>query len=251
MGPLPKRIRILPLIALIAVATGFVRQPVAAQIFADDFNGKDLAKEWKVINPNQNGYQVTDGNLLVLANTVTSDAEIGSSALSNLFTVNTKLPEGDWTMSIRFSADFQTVRESLVFGLMDAQDKYLLADIHTDGDTNRGWQLNARFRKRSGQSASGFDETIARLRCNICGKDRTFRRFAAAIAMPIDARIAKTGRAYTLQVRMGGGDNAWRTIAALIAINPPARPVLFARQREETEGESAFRIDYFRIEQAK
>ena len=96
-----------------------------------------------------------------------------------------------------------------------------------------------------------FFQAIAQLRCNICSKDQTFSKFTSTLAMPIDAQIKKSGKEYTLNVRMGGDEGTWRKIATVISINPPVRPVMFARQRAETKGQSAFRIDHFRIDAAK
>ena len=235
------------MIAGLALSAGLTLGPAGAQPVADDFSGNDLAKHWQVVGAKADGFKVEGGNLLVLAGAFADDEVIAKGGLPNLFTLDTKLPTGDWTMSVRFNADLQTVRESLVFGLMDASDKYVLADIRTGGNGNSGWQLNAEIRKRSGASLRRFTEAIAWQRCNICGKDRTFERFAGSIAMPIDAQIVKTGRQYMLQVKLADAD-AWTKIATLVSINPPSRPVLFARQWEETDGETAFRIDHFRLE---
>ena len=159
---------------------------------------------------------IDNGSLLLLANTVTGDAAIADGSLPNLFTIDTRLPDGNWTMSIRFSADLKTARESLVFGLLDGADRYVLADIHAAGDSNRGWQLNAGIRKRSGKAQAAFIEPLALMRCNICGKARTFEKFAATVDMPIDVQIAKSGREYTLNVRTGGDGGTWKTIATVI-----------------------------------
>ena len=236
------------IILLIAGIVVFATQPAAAQIFADGFDGESLSQAWEVVNPDQSAYKVEDGNLVLQAGHVVTDADIGAGAMPNLFAADTELPPGDWTMSIRFSVDFKTVRESLVFGLMGGADRYVLADIHTDGDGNRGWQLKAGISKRSGASRSRFSDKLAELLCNVCGKQRAFDRFAATLAMPIDAEIIKSGREYTLRVRQGSENGAWRRIATVVSINPPVRPVLTVRQRAETEGETTFRIDHFRIE---
>ena len=235
-------------LSAMAIVTWFSLQQASAQGFADDFTGEELAKAWTVINPDRGKFRVRDGSLLVQVGKV---AKSGDNALPNLFTIDTKLPDGNWIMSIRFSADFKTARESLVFGLWDSADKFVLADIHSGGDSDRGWQLNAEISKRSGKSQAKFTQAVAQLRCNICRKDQTFGKFASTLAMPIDAQIRKSGKEYTLNVRMGGDEGTWRKIATVISINPPVRPVMFARQRAETKGQSAFRIDHFRIDAAK
>lgn len=238
-------------LAAIAVSASLVMSPAAAQAFADEFDGDKLAEAWTVENPDQDSYSVDNGSLLVLANTVAEDVTITDGSPANLFTIDTRLPDGNWTMSVRFSADLKTARESLVFGLLDGADRYVLADIHTAGDSNRGWQLNAGIGKRSGKAQAAFTEPVALMRCNICGKTRTFEKFAATIAMPIDAQIVKSGREYTLNVRTGGDGGTWKTMATVISINPPVRPVLFVRQMAEADGESVFRIDRFRIDAAR
>lgn len=226
----------------------FSLQPAFAEGFADDFTGEELAEAWTVINPDRGKFRVSGGSLLLQAGKV---SDSGDKALPNLFTIDTKLPDGNWTMSIRFGADFKTARESLVFGLWDSADRFVLADIHSGGDSDRGWQLNAEISKRSGKSQAKFTQAIAQLRCNICRSDQTFGKFASTLAMPIDAQIKRSGKEYTLNVRMGGDDGRWRKIATVISIKPPGRPVMFVRQRAESEGQSAFRIDRFRIDAAQ
>ncbi len=235
--------------AAIAVSAWLVLQPATAQGFADGFEGEKLSEAWTIENPDQDGYRLEGGSLLIQANAVVTDAEIAGGSLTNLFTVDTDHPEGDWTMSVRFDADFQSVQESIVFGLLDSADKYVLADFHIGGDSNRGWAFNAELRKQSGRSQARFSHAIARLRCNICGKERTFKRFTSTIEMPIDAQIVKTGREYALNLRMGDA-GGWKRVATVVLINPPVRPVLFARQRADTDGKSAFRIDHFRVDAA-
>jgi len=229
------------------VAASLAGQAQASEIFADEFDGDDLAAAWQVTTPDPDSYIVEDGELLVITSTSAGDDEVAAGIFPNIFTLDTELPKGDWVMSLKFSVELQTARESLGFGLMDAYDNYVLGHIYTAGDGNYGWSLNAQLKKRSGDKINKFSRALASLGCNVCGADRQFANFVDSLKMPIEAQLIKTGRQYTLQAKLADATD-WTVVEKLTAIRSPKKPVLFVHQYNKTDGETPFMIDYFRIE---
>jgi hypothetical protein len=241
------RNNVLRLAAGLVIAASMAGQAAASEIFADDFDGDDLAAAWQVITPDPNSYIVEAGELLVITNTASGDDQIADGTFPNIFALDTELPKGDWVMSLKFNVELQTARESLGFGLMDAHDNYVLGYIYTAGDGNYGWSLNAQLKKRSGDKVNKFTRGLAGLGCNVCGPDRQFTNFVDSLKMPIEAQLIKTGRQYTLQAKLADAAD-WTVVEKLTAIRAPKRPVLFVHQYNKTDGETPFMIDYFRIE---
>ena len=238
---------ILRFAAGLAVAASMAGQAPASEIFADAFDGDDLAETWQVITPDPDSYIVENGELLVITNTTVGDDQIADGTFPNIFALDMELPKGDWVMSLKFNVELQTARESLGFGLMDAHDNYVLGYIYTGGNGSYGWTLNAQLKKRSGEKINKFTRGLAALGCNVCGPDRQFTNFVESLKMPIEAQLIKTGRQYTLQAKLADAAD-WTVVDKLTSIRAPKRPVLFVHQYDKTEGETPFMIDYFRIE---
>ncbi len=75
------------------------------EVFRDDFNGEDLADHWEVLKPNPDAFIVEDGSLLIVSGTPGS---LANETVENVFRLSEPLPKGDWTITAKFSVEFQT-----------------------------------------------------------------------------------------------------------------------------------------------
>ena len=103
-------------------------RPKGTEYFSDDFDGRDLASHWKIINPASDAFLVEKGELLVLNST---PAKLSKENVPNLFRLTKPMPEGNWMATVRMRVDFQTGQERVFFGLYADPQNYLLNILST------------------------------------------------------------------------------------------------------------------------
>ncbi|MEX2201767.1 MAG: hypothetical protein WD711_10265 [Dongiaceae bacterium] len=220
-------------------------QVQAAEIFVDEFDAPDLGESWMIVSPDPDKFIVEDGVLLAIT---TGPGSLTDATVPNLFQLDQPLPEGDWVMTLQFSAEFQTAREVLYMGLMDAPDRYLLASIYTAGDKYYGWTINVAAFKKSGEEESMFSRELAKLGCSSCPEDRMFPNFVETIGQPIQLRMERHGRQYTVSGKLSGAGQDWVVLEKLTSLRSPGIPTIYVTQSENTDGESLYTIDWVRID---
>jgi hypothetical protein len=217
----------------------------AAEVFVDEFDAAELSESWMITSPDPDKFIVEDGVLLAIT---TGPGSLVDATVPNVFQLDQPLPEGDWAMTVQFSAEFQTAREVLYLGLMDAPDRYLLGSVYTAGDKYYGWTINVGAYKKSGDEESAFDRQLAKMGCNSCTEERMFPNFVETIGQPIQLRMERRGRQYTVSAKLSGADQDWVVLEKLTSLRSPGIPTFFVIQTEDTSGESLYLIDWFRME---
>lgn len=217
----------------------------SAEIFNDEFDGTSIDGKWTVLRPVPDNYAVENGQLLMISSKI---GRLSDNTAENVLMPNAELPEGDWTMSIKFSAEFQTAREELVFGVMDSDAVHIEAIVGTGGDVYslRRWYVFAGIRQKHNEDTHEFGRILAD--CANCGDNPNFAQFAANIAQPVEAKLEKLGHQFILSVKLGADTSQWTTLERITAINAKGKPVLFLRQSEQVSGETLVKIDSFRVE---
>ncbi len=220
-------------------------QATAGELFADSFDGGNLAEKWDVLRPNADAYAVEGGELLLLSS---KRGALGDETAENVLMPKVELPAGDWTMHVKFSGEFQTAVEELQFGIFADHDTVVWGSVGTRGDQYYGWGIFAAAGRSDGDRAFQFRRDMLSLGCNVCGPDRMFPNFAATIPQPIEARFEKRGQQYVLSAKLGADSSQWTEIERITAIGAAGRPFLVLRQAGEVKGETLLKIDSFAIE---
>ncbi|MBZ0261440.1 MAG: hypothetical protein K8F90_12670 [Hyphomicrobiales bacterium] len=217
----------------------------AGEIFNDDFDNPSLDGKWTVVRPAEGSFAVENGQLLLISS---KPGELSDNTIENILMPNVKLPAGNWTMTVKFSGEFQTAREELGLGVMDTETSYVTAGIATQGDQYYGWALSAFIGRMLDKDSHRFQRALASMGCNVCAKDKMFPDFAATIPQPIEAKLEKRGQQYIVSAKLGVDSKEWTTLERIIAINAGGKPVLFLRQAGKVTGETLVKIDSFKIE---
>lgn len=216
--------------------------PAASQSF--DFEGDDLAPGWEVTRPDPDAFIVEGGELLIVA---AQPGGYADETAANVFELPDGVPEGDWTAELELTAEMQTAKEAISLGVAGDGGATVFATLYTAGDQYYGWSLNVGVAKRTGEAASSFAATVARLGCNVCGEDRSFQVFADSLAQPMRLQLEKSGRRYRARASLGGPEDEWVETFPVTVLREPSRLVLFATQTDDTQGETLFLIDSLEV----
>jgi len=206
-------------------------------IFADHFSGTGLSNEWEVVNGNPEHYVIDSGNLLIVARSV---GGLGIDKSENIFRLKKPLPDGNWGITIKLDVEIQTMRENLIFGVMDDAQNYLAARLHSVlGGCCAQNHLGLDVIKVVDNQLTEFDVSVA---------------LPTAAAQPISVRLKKDGYAYRAGINFtgqvdNGGNPVWTETGAVTSLHPPHMFALNAAQWEQTTGETPFRIVSVTIEQ--
>ncbi len=233
------------LMALLASASVLTGAANAGDIFSDEFDSPSLDGKWTVLRPAVGNYAVENGQLLLIS---AKPGRLSDQSAENVLVPNVEMPDGDWTMTVKFSGEFQTAREELVFGIMDSQTSHITAGIGTQGDQYYGWSLYASLWSTQDKDTHMFGRNLASMGCNVCNKDQLFPNFAATIPQPIEAKLEKRGHQYIVSAKLEPDGKGWTTLERLTAINAKGKPLLLLRQSDKVTGETLVKIDSFKIE---
>jgi len=212
--------------------------------FEDNFDGDQLADHWQVTNPDIDSYIVEDGALLVIGKEV---GGLGNEATPNLFRLTKELPPGDWTITVKMVAEFQTGRDMFQFGLFADPGSFLVTSFWGNGDCCPVY-LKLRTQKTSGGQTTQFENVVLK-------ENLAFQEFADTIPQPITLKLIKQGRTYRSAVHFDGqkndaGEPVWAETDLVSVLRPPKQFVINASQWEPVAGESLFLIDSVTIEAA-
>ncbi|MCP5065587.1 MAG: VWA domain-containing protein [bacterium] len=172
--------------------------PVAkptAPFFRDDFDGMELGAHWEVLNPDDEGYIVESGELL-LVSTVPENLGTG---ITNLIRLTTPLPKGDWVATMKMALDYQTGRENAFLGLHEDKQNFMTFSVRAVSyyEAIRGARLFFVGDKLAKGKAAKFENVIWGGAGGV-----PFR--SDQPPNPVLIRITKTGRTYTPAVRFEG-----------------------------------------------
>ena len=215
------------------------RKPAWKEVFRDDFNGDGLSETWQVVNSNEDAYLVEDGKLLIVAG---AKGGLQDPKTPNLFTLNTKLPKGDWVMTARVSVDLQTFEETFALGLYDDVKKSLSAVAYFGSSGSTYPRLYLSSRKVSAGKL--------KLLTAVIGRGVLRNELAAQMKPPFEIQIAKTGRKYQARIRWPDDPKRanWIKAGEVTSLRASGKPFFAAYQNANVKGESPFKVDWVKIE---
>jgi Ca-activated chloride channel homolog len=221
-------------------------------IFSDEFEGSDLvADNWDLGNPNTDSYIVEKGNLLMLA---TAPGGFVSPDATNMLKFKQTLPEGDYTVTVKFKVKFATGAESLTVGLFEDQQNYIAASLNANYARYGVDWIEVAMTKLSKGQETAFKPKL--FETSGTGYD-TSESYAAAmneIGQPITLKLIKTEREFRASLNFEGqkddkGEAIWTTTDPVSSLRPPKLLMLTTGQTSaDTGGESSFFIDSVTID---
>lgn len=228
-----------------------VAEPVRSSVFVDDFDGSQLAPHWSVTNPDQNGYVVEQGELLI-ATTAMGGADIKGAR--NVFTLTQPMPDGDWDATITFKAEFKTGRDRLQFGLWKDADNSLIGSLWANLDTYmRCAQFVLRSEKRSGGDNANFDTPLRNHGPDACDSARLAKgafpgAMAALASTPTTLTMHRRGRSYHFSADLGekqpNGKPLIYQTQPFTSLRPPgALSFMLGKWKDDVSGELAAMVD--------
>ena len=216
--------------------------PDAAEAFVDEFEGDGLGEHWRVLNADPDSYIVEGGALTIIAKAV---GGLTNADIPNIFRIDRPLPDGDWEVTLTFSAALQTGRDQIQLGLYDDAGNMIVSEFRGDSSPCCGQDgFSARTSKWAGGEQTYFTEPV------LLGG---YSAIAETIGSEIVLKLIKSGRAYRTAARVAGeiddaGGPRWRETNLVSSLRPPERLVLNASQWEATDGENLYAIESIRIE---
>jgi Mg-chelatase subunit ChlD len=221
-------------------------------VFSDDFEGNDLvADNWDMANPNTDSYIVEKGSLLLL--TSAPGGFIKADA-SNMLKLKQALPEGDYTVTVKFKAPFATGTESLTLGLIDDQQNYIAAGMNAHYDRYGADWIEVEMTKLSKGQATGFKPQLFLTSGTGYNTNESFAAAMNEVGQPITLKLIKKEREFRASLNFDGqkddqGAAVWTTTDAVSSLRPPKQLMLTVGQtNSEATGESSFFIDSVTID---
>lgn len=218
-----------------------VVQPKSSLLFFDDFKGQALAAHWSVQNPDKDAYLVENGELLAIAS---GGAALDKGNVVNLFKLNTALPKGDWTATIKFRMPYQTGRETPFLALYDNKDNHLAAmsNAWSYYEHTRGARLYLTAHKLLNGKKTSFNKVIWG---GAGGKPFKMTEFPN----PFFLRLTKKGRSYYPAVGINtGGEVSWTQHDKITMLRAKGQLAFGIYQSRKVKGETPLYVDWVKIE---
>jgi hypothetical protein len=221
-------------------------------VFSDEFEGNDLtADNWEMANPNTDSYIVEKGSLLMLA---TAPGGFINPDASNVLKFKQPLPEGDYTVTVKFKVKFATGAESLTVGLFDDQQNYIAAGMNAHYDRYGADWIEVEMTKLSKGQATGFKPRLFATSGTGYDTSESYAADMNAIGQPITLKLIKKEREFRASLNFEGqkddkGAAIWTTTDPVSSLRPPKLLMLTTGQASaDTGGESSFFIDSVTID---
>lgn len=218
--------------------------------FEDNFDGTDLSADWTVSNPNPDQFIVEGGKLLLIGKSV---GTLAKSEISNIIKLGKPLPAGDWTATIEMTAALQTGRDQFSFGLYDDQQNYIIGNFFAQRDVCcYASNLFLQTLKVAGGETTKFDRAML--------KEGTsdFKEYVKNIPGngKMTFKFIKKDRTFKAMVHIDNhrddkGKDVWTETESVTSLRAPKQFVINASQFKETDGETQYQIDSFKIEEMK
>ncbi len=220
------------------------------EVFRDDFKGEELADHWEVLKPNPDAFIVEDGKLLIVSGTPGSMA---NETVENVFKLSEPLPKGDWTITAKFSTDFQTGLERAFIGIFDNRDNYLEVSLRA---VIMPYRLDffATFDVGAVRRRKGEDKT-ASLKLWSGGKfadhytPGPFTNGIKDFPQPVLLRLQKKGRSYIGSAKLEGAKKpTWVTLDKFTILRQKGKVAVGMYQTKKGKGEGTIQVDWVKIE---
>ena len=213
--------------------------------FFDDFKGKSLAGRWEVVRPNNDNYALEKDGLLIINSKAGS---LDHDNIPNLFRLETTMPDGDWTATVKFSSEFLVGNESFFLALFQDKDHWTAATLKVRSETYvRGLDVGL-----SRKSADEVVNSAGSLILQECRPSCTqWNKFVSDnnLSQPIYLRLQRTGHDFVASSRLEtSGPETWVTINKIASLSASGNLVIGFAQTSEGTGQTQVTVEWLKIE---
>jgi hypothetical protein len=215
--------------------------PGAKQYFFDDFKGKTLADHWEVIRPDPDNYAIENDGLLIINSKA---GGLGDDNIPNLFRLKTAMPKGDWTATVKFSSEFPAAPESFFLALLQDNDHWTAATLHTVNYVNHNALFIGLSRKSSAEAVSWEGSLFTS-----GGGD--WKSFISdnKLSQPIYLRLRRAGHDFIASSRLEtSAPDAWVTVNKIASFDATGNLVLGFAQTSQGTGQTQATVEWVKIE---
>ncbi len=222
--------------------------------FEDQFEGDELGADWTIRNPNEENYLVENGVLTIL---VPDKTPGNAEKTPNILMLKRPAPKGDWTMTVHFRFNPQTMSEELWTGLAKEGGNGLFGIFYLYTDNYARTTAYVQTFKQINGKSSKFDNNLFWIESrNLQTRSKIWTDNVEAVEL----RLSKKGRRYEAAVRLlpasgakNGPKGEWIPTRPITSLRPPGdRFVLFFASPSSgyipKGGEALVEIDWVRIE---
>ncbi|MCG8492935.1 MAG: VWA domain-containing protein [Sneathiellales bacterium] len=216
---------------------------VLTEVFRDDFEGREVQKHWMIQNANSETFVVEDGALLGISGFPDNENK-GNAWFENIFSLQTGLPKGNWTATVKLKIEFSTGYDTFTLALYKDGDNWLGSQIYSYHD-NRGSKLMlTAVKKAKGKITANSGLFVE--------EDKSFPAIQARAVQPLYLRLEKSGRSYTTSAKLDDMDD-WIVIDKISSLRAPDTLGFSASQHDQgwginKSGETVWKMDWIRIE---
>lgn len=219
--------------------------------FIDDFDGDELKEHWEVINPDPDAFIVEEGSLLVIGS---KKSDLSTEDIPNLFKLNKPMPEGDWSVTAKFTIDLNTSLEKLNLALYNDKENYIAAlilsinNMYWGSNPYYGHGVKLQTVKNENAKITAFEAWVAKTRCLHCGPEHAWAKtMQQTFKQPVYLRLEKKGRKYSASAKIEGAEE-WVKTDELTSLRAKGNLVIGIAQLDVTTGESVLKVDWVKIE---
>jgi hypothetical protein len=220
-------------------------------IFSDEFDGDDVSSEsWDVLAANTDAYIVEKGSLLTIS---AASGGLANPELPNVFKLKQELPEGDYTVTVKFKIDFATGAETVTIGAFDDPENFIAASFNANFQRFAGDSIDTQITKVSKGESTGFKASSMETSGSGYGDIAAYLADLTAIEQPITLKLIKEARAFHAEANLLGqkdenGDPVWMVTEPVTTLRAPKSIAITTSQMGEGYGESSFFIDSVTID---
>jgi len=216
-------------------------------VFSDEFDGGDLSADWEVVNANLDSYLVENGSITAVTST---PGGFANPDIANIFELKKDLPDSDYAITVKFSAEYATGVDNLSVGLYQDKDNYIEAAVAGNANCCYQSKIEVRVTKVSGGQVTEF---LAPLFLFAPTNNEPFANGANAVAQPVTVKLIKEGHSFRASANFAGlkdeaGAPVWVTTDPITSLRAPKIPAINVSQRSSVTGETTFMIDSITID---
>ena len=228
-------------------------EPVNQRVFFDDFEGEALEEgDWVVDNRDADAFIVEDSKLLMVSSGVsrlTNDAP-------NRFMLKRPVPDGDWDAVITLTAEFETGRDQVFFGLWTDEENYLGGQFFSNNKNPKNpHSCSASVILRNAKKSKG---TWNKFEIPVLGADRScgpkvkegYKKATASVKSPFTIGLHKRGRNYHVSLGLMTADGELQQYETdkLSSLRLPGKALaIMVGKWDEANGEVQALIDSIEI----
>jgi hypothetical protein len=227
-------------------------KPARSVYFQDDFDGADLAEEWRVLNPDPNAYIVEAGKLLMANAGGVKGFETADTP--NIMLLEHPLPDGNWDLTVKLRGELKTGNDSIWFGLYTDAENFMGGRLWTKvgccGCSGTGVEL---VRNSGGQQTQFGRIVRGNTGCGGWDAEPMVQFLSELASNDLSLKLTKRGREYRASLQIEGEkDNDGKPVSyetdALTSLRSPGKVALAVGQWKAAQGETLINVDSVTIE---